>query len=565
MALILLFALIDFAAILAITIIHRPWMNYAFTHFSYYIILALTLTWALCLVNLAVEKKANLTLFFRTYWRGIAFSLALATLVFVSVPKYFRVLSDETNLLSVAKSMTYERQVRNITEGRWYYEMFWPTASSTEKRPFLFPFFTSLMHTFFGYRVANVFALNYVVLSITLFLLYLLIRFYLGELLAFASLILVVAQPVFSLSATSGSYELFNLLFILASLISLRFFLRNPNSQAFVVLVFNLVMLANVRYESGLFLLVTALVLCFSGYMRSSFFKPSLVLVPFLLLPLIWQRIIMLNEPDPNFSGSWLSALKFHYAWKNTVLFFKYILDCSGHWGYAGIVNAAGLLAVVYFLVFLLIGPQGLNKRQEKPVLLMTSVISIFVLFGIAIIYQGGINDHPMQGRLYLPILIVLSVLPIFFFAQIVKDHHKLSIPVFIGALIIFIYYHPMAVEDRLTNNLMIIREFRYVDDFLKKNADKNSLIICGRPGQIEVYNYGAISYTTANQEASTLLRQYKNHLFSSIYVIQSISYQTNSPLQDNIVDSRYSLETVSELQMLGSYYFRISWVRPPQ
>ena len=111
----------------------------------------------------------------------------------------------------------------------------------------------------------------------------------------------------------------------------------------------------------------------------------------------------------------------------------------------------------------------------------------------------------------------------------------------------------------------MIIREFRYVDDFLKKNADKNSLIISGRPGQLVVYNYGSISYNTANHDAANILTQYKNHLFSTIYAVQSISYSTKNPLPDNMIDSRYQLEPVSELQIIGSYFFRISKVKIPE
>jgi len=113
-----------------------------------------------------------------------------------------------------------------------------------------------------------------------------------------------------------------------------------------------------------------------------------------------------------------------------------------------------------------------------------------------------------------------------------------------------------------LTNNLEIIREYRHVDAFLKKNADKGTLIICGRPGQLIVSNYGAISYSTANQEVSTVLEQFKNHLFSKIYVIQSISYKDKSPFKDEIIDPRYQFETVDELQVTGSYFLRISRVK---
>ena len=151
-----------FLVVLLITAHDRSWMYNAFTYLSYYIILALSATWALSLVNLYRYKKYNALIFIQQHWRGILASFLLTSVVFVSVPKYFRVLSDETNLLSVAKSMTFYKHVENITEGRWYYEMFWPTPTTgLEKRPFLFPFVVSLAHTLLGYHVENVFILNY--------------------------------------------------------------------------------------------------------------------------------------------------------------------------------------------------------------------------------------------------------------------------------------------------------------------------------------------------------------------------------------------------------------------
>lgn len=270
----------------------------------------------------------------------------------------------------------------------------------------------------------------------------------------------------------------------------------------------------------------------------------------------------MLSTVDSNLSGgSWIKAFQLEHAGQNTALFFKYILDVSGQLGYAGMINLIGIIAMVYFLAIFWIKRKEFSQ-SSRQVLLAACAVGMFVLFAVVILYQGGINDHPMNGRLYMPILIVLSVLPVCFLANVIKDRKRLAIPVLMGAVVSFIYYHPIAVEDRLTNNLVIVREFRYVEDFLKKNADKNALIICGRPGQLTVDNYGAISFETANQDINEILEQYNNRLFSTIYAIQAISYATRSPLEDNIIDPRYQLETVSELQMSGDYFFRISRVK---
>ena len=561
-----------FAVVLLLTFHDKAWMHNAFTYFSYYIVLALCAVWALSLIDLFRYKQSNGFRFLQQYWKGILISFLLASVVFVSVPKYFRVLSDETNLLSVAKSMTYSKNVQNITEGRWYYEMFWATPTTgTEKRPFLFPFFTSLVHNLLGYHVENVFILNYFALWAMLFLLFIAIQSSLGDLWAACGLILVVAQPVIDLSATSASFEIFNFLFIIASFLALRGFLNDPQHKTFIALVMTLIMLANVRYESILFLVIVLVVLGVTGRIKPKFFTQSFnyALAMFFLLPLIWQRVLLASESDSNLvGGSWVKAFSFENAQHNILLFFQYILQPSGQLGYAGVVNIAGIVALV------LLGLQVLFKKvtsslsaprnDTAQILLICSSTSLLVLFLIVIFYQGGINDHPLNGRFYIPILVAFSIAPIYFFANLFKDKQKLLAPVFIGCLVAFGFYHPVAVEDRLTNTLIIIREYKYVESFLKKNADKNTLVIWGRPGELIVSNYGAISYGTANQEVDTILGQFKNHLYSRIYAIQSIAYSNNAPLSDNVIDPRYKLDTIDQLQITGEYYFRISSVQVP-
>ena len=259
--------------------------------------------------------------------------------------------------------------------------------------------------------------------------------------------------------------------------------------------------------------------------------------------------------------GSWIKAFRLENARINITLFFKYILQASGQLGYAGILDMAGILALVLLaIVFLCKRKELLHK--DGLILLICSATSLLALFIIVISYQGGINDHPLNGRFYIPILVTLSIAPVYLLAHVFKNRQQWASCVLISSLAVFIFYHPVAVEDRLTNNLMIIREYRYLDNFLKKNADKNTLIICGRPGQLIVSNYGSVSYNTANMESNIILGQMRNHLFSKIYVVQSIAYSNKEPFKDNALNSNYHLETEDELQMTGNYFFRISQVK---
>ena len=430
--------------------------------------------------------------------------------------------------------MTFYKHTQLITEGYRYYEIFWPlTPGITEKRPFLFPFFVSLTHTLFGYRVENVFIMNFFVLWVSLFLLYLLVRAYLDEIWAYASIILVVAQPVICLSAASGSFEMFNLMFILISFLSLRHFLERSDSASFLVLALSLIMVMNSRYESILVLVTVMTLLFVFKYPKFQFLGESTVyaLIPFFVLPWTWQRILMVNIHDDLPGGTWVKAFGLHNITTNLPPFLRYAFDWSGHKGFAGAIDSMGVLAACYFLTMFFISYRKRVLDKKHIVLFLSMIVSIFLLLGIVLLYSDGlVTKHPMNGRFFIPFLTALSVLSVCSLAYVVKDASKLAFPVLLGSIVLFIYYHPVAVEDALTNNLIIIREARFVEDFMRNTADNRSLFITGRPGQLIVYNEGAIAFATANREKWAIQNQWSNHLYSNIFAVQEIAYKNLMP-----------------------------------
>jgi hypothetical protein len=416
-----------------------------------------------------------------------------------------------------------------------------------------------------GYHPNNVFVLNFFVLWAVLLALYLFIRSSLGELLAFAALILVVAQPLIALSATGGGFEMFNLLFMFISFAGLRYFLKRPGHTSFLFLLLSLIMLGNIRYESTLFFVIVMALLFAGRYIKAEFFARSTVygLVPFLFLPWIWQRIILLGQSDPGFrKGTWLQEFQWDSVSHNVPLFFQYILSLDGHLGYAGVLNLIGIVVAVYFVLLFLVRPKT-QWDKNRIVFWAACAGSIGVLLIGALLYHESIKAHPLNGRYYIPTLVVLSSLPVYFVAHFFKGRDRLAVPLLLAAAACFVYYHPVAAENKITNNLFIIREFRFVEDFLKKHAQPNVLVICDRPGQQIVSNYGAIHFRTANRDAKAILNHYNNRLINQIYVIQDVSYKTGQPLSAYTLNSKYELETMAETQINATYFLRISQARP--
>jgi hypothetical protein len=554
-------SLVSFISLLIYLVPRKELMESVFYNCSYYIVLALVLLWLFLLLRLWREKNPNLRTFFTRHGKAIAFSFLLTAITFISVTKSLRILSDETNFLSVSNSMTFEKKTRNLIEGIYHYERFVPYSWSVEKRPLLFPFFTSIIHTLTGQRAENVFVLNFAALWGALFLLYMLIRFYLSEISAYAALILVISQPMVALCATSGGMETLNLFFLAACFLILQYFLMAPSALLFSILVINLTMLSNVRYESGLFMFMILCLLGVRGYVKIDYLRLKwLAFLPFFFLSWILQRILTVNDSDIP-GGTWSNAFRLDFIYKNIIEFGRCVFNLYGDPGFAGLVNIIGAIATLW-LIFIFITNFNLFLKERQSFILIL-IISLFASFIVPLSYHDSISHHPLNGRFYLPVLTLFSILPVFILAQFIKETKHWVLLVI--AIFIFLYYHPVAIQDNLTKNLFIYREQGFVEEFLKKNADKNALIILGRPGQLVATRRGAIYFHTANKDVKNILQQHKNHLYSAIYVVQPIAYQGWKPMDYSVIDSRYNLKPMSELQINGEYFFRISKVIPSE
>ena len=526
---------------------------------SYYVMWLLVALWMCSLVTWIQSRGFDFLTLWRIYRRGLGVALALTTMVFVSVPKEMRILSDETNLLAVARSMTYEKRVENLTEARQYYDMYWVTSRSVEKRNLLYPFSVHLLHVVSGYRVENAFVLNFMSLLGVLSLLCVLTLPTFGFWGAVAVMLGLVAQPIVCLMATSTSYEVFNLLFVLISVVALRSFLSFPSKPAFSFLLFSLLMLANVRYESLIIGVVVMLIVLGAGAARPGLWTNAInAWAPMCLVPYLWQRLVMRTVPDSNLpQGSWIKAFGWEWFLPNLKVLGHDMFDWTGASGYAGALNIVGIGALMWFLIW-----YG-STRQPVPRAdrLFSVIVGAALTALLIIIIAYKIDVHPMNGRLYLPLLALLSVMVVDAGHRLVRGEIKFMGVVVLLLAISFCFYHPVAMEDRLSHTLLTNREHKQLTQFLAKTKMQDVLVISPRPGQLVPYGYGSISFFTANREQNMLLEQWRNRLYKRILVFQSISYQHKKPLAGQDLSEQFNLKTLQEFQNSPAYFIRVSEV----
>src|SRR5574337_701141 len=343
-----LFMIASATVMCAVILVRQDLFKELFSYGAYYLVFALFLVWLFALFQYVQQHNSN---FQNTIWahkNGIIVSVLITSIIFTSVKPMFRVLSDETNLVAVSKSMVYEKRTDNVTMGKWYYDNFYPLNREIEKRPLMFPFFLNIIHTFIGYRPENVFILNFFVLLALLYMIYLAVKDISSEMWAIVAVIFVASQPIVSQCATSGGFDLFATVFLLMCLLILYTFLNQPSAATFQLLWVSLLMLTNTRYEGILPFLIIMGFLAALNYVKSEYFKGGSAIIysltPLLILPVVWQRFLVQksveNPPDvPAFSWG-------HFI-NNNLSFLKSLVDFRFYLPYATLVNILGLAGLL--------------------------------------------------------------------------------------------------------------------------------------------------------------------------------------------------------------------------
>jgi len=549
------------AATYIITYLKPKLTEWLFSYTSYYIILVLIVSWVLALIYSFYTFRPDIRLFLKKYGRGILFSLLVAVIVFVSVPPFFRVLSDETSLAAVSKSMIYERRVDNVAMGVWSCGWFFPIARAMEKRPLVFPFFTHILHTISGYRAENAFVLNFMTLFFYLFIVYFLVKRRFGDIWGYSAVILVAAQPIVSQAATSGGFDLFSALFFLISFLCLRWFLKKPDADKLLLLCINMAVFSNIRYES--IAVSGTIVLCLSllGYMKSGYFKGwrSLVylFMPLFMLPFFWQRWLI--KPDIQFDNisNHGPAFSIGYLLNNNLAFFKTLIDFKFFLPYATLVNLIGIISVI-FLSYIFIKRRLYDKRYPRD-LMIAAACGLLALWTIYMSFHDGWATRPYVARYFVLYYTLFSLMAVTA-ASFLKIFYKKPAYLLLFSITVFMIYHPLSVQDRFSKMLTMPREYRFTTDFLNRanKESRNFIVVSLQPDLYTVQNFSAVDFSYANGN-DFVATGYNNHLFSDIYVIQQVECKTMKPVPAATLREGYNLQSVAELQEDALFFTRIS------
>lgn len=521
-----------------------------FAKSSFYFFNGLLVTWIYCFIQWRQSVYSTLPASSQAVALLSCFLLTL--IVWFGVEHTFKVLSDESNLMAISQSLTFDKTAYNHTMGRWYYDNFWPIANQIDKRPILFPYLLQLVHVIHGYSIENVFFLNSVFLFLFLYLVFILIYPIAGTLGGLAGLFFVLAQPILSITAISGGFDLFAcLLQFWVAFLVLQICIRE-NTKVRLLLWYSLILLVHARYENIVALPIVMGVLFVFGKFPLSEFKKHPYLYPLSLvfvIPRIWQFMMPQNYENP--SGT--PVIGYSNFIKHLPIFAENFVNFKFELPYATILNVAGTIIALVWLAFFIRNKKEILSSKYFPFALVLLGFA-FSELTITLSHHFGVFEHPTQARLFLVFVVTLSLSPFLIYSFYKKFP---GIYLLLAAVSLFLCYFPIAQENRFVNKLTIIRKTRWAYQFFDNLDKKNILVITDRPGIYTIRPMGAVDFNWAQMNVKMIQDDLERHLYDDAYVVEDVEYgKKRSQLSDH-----FELQTLFERQNTPEVYVRISKV----
>lgn len=543
--------LATFGALLAWSLISRVKMQMCFLKASYYIILVLLGWWAARGWQYLRAHHVQAGRIWRQYWHGIVIALVMTVVVASSVPVGFKTLSDETNLVSVSRSMLEHRDCRNVTMAANYYGQAHTIRYTIPQRPLVFPFLIHLYHLVSGYDYHNAFRLNLTVLFFLLAGVYIVFFRLADRITAAAAMLLVLSTPLVPIFATSAGFDLLNSVFLLFILLLVFVGLNDNSRTSPSFLWLSLIVFVNIRYESFLFATAVVFLLLVMGYIDGQKIRAcslELCATPLFLLPTIWQRLLTIKSIGSS-SGATFSIR--HLA-GHAQAFFKSLLDFGFYLPFPNLLIWASLLIYAFLLFWLIKNRGSLTVRRKKFAVIFA--VLFLLNFSFYLSYFWGRYDHPATARLFLFVSLILALGPVWL--RFVKPAW-LPGPLLLISGLLFVVYYPVAINSAFTDTLTLNRLTGQAIHYLAPYDRQDVMVVTERPGQYVAMGYGAVSFAYARKPA--FRHAVKRHLYPHVIVLQKIRYQDNLPAFQNRVADRFSLVKKKEVQISGRYFLRIS------
>ncbi len=565
---ILLLALLPWGALL----LEETQLEPLFANGAYWILTAYMLGLLSILGLVLQQKREPMLSFFQQRYRLLTGSLVVALLLSVMVVTshdvFFKTLSDETNLLSVSRSLLTQKKAYNVTEGVYYYQNFNISNQTLPKRPLLFPYLTHLLHIASGYDWQHPFWLNRIALLTLLWTLILTLGLRGQPGLGVGAALIVVSSPLFSIQANSAGFDFFSLcwLWFAVFLLALGMGKIWPGQHSSrLILYFGLwwaIGFVQIRYENAyltlgaisyyLFVHRPGLSKCFwVGSTKELLGKASILIMGSWLLALSqWQVSLNSNkfveradqtlfsvEHFPRNLKELVGALIHQESWNDQItLPYRPLV-----WLTLAVGMIWGLEVLwrnhpdLWLTLRKFIKKQwrhcwttGWDQTVAAKLTLLAFILAQQLLY---LLHFFGRATHPSSARFFLGLTLIGSLGLLALLQKFLPAQYRPVGILLVGTFLCLLYL-PQSQQGRFINQLLLNRETQHVYEVVLANPRRDILYIHDRPGQIVVLERGAVSIERASRELENYQQNLRQGLIQELFYLRKTDTPKNKDEQ---------------------------------
>lgn len=515
--------LVTSIAALAAGILPEPGSTeWAYHNLTWYFMLVAVAFFAVTLAR--IPAMAEIRTILREHYAAFLLAAGLVACAALFSPPEFKILADETNLLGVSMEMHEKMRTRLPLESMFFYHgMRTDISFKTEMRPAGFPFVLSLLHNLTGYRPGNVFILNLIFAWLSLLLLYALVTRRCRAEWGMVAMLGMAAFPVFVQCATSGGFEIFNLMLALAAFLLLDLHLAGKCPSSAVLSC--LVLLAYSRYESILALVFLVPVLLVGRSEENERGAAIAWVFPILLPPALWLRRItwdsarfQVDKLDEAFSSSnFMPNLEGYLRYFTSPVLCRFV---------GPLLLAAAITGGLFWLRRIV--DRGYPFLQRLYELALGGFFISHLAVRLFYTQGNPLNNYTARLTLiFIPALVLLAVFALKRLEARVKCMSALA-----GGLMVLMLLTswPAAAGNAGANYLTLYREFKWVARQLTEiGAGEDSIVVCARPNLYVPLRCSAVTPEYAQNNAAALLNMLKIRAYRRLILVENVNYSDSS------------------------------------
>jgi hypothetical protein len=343
-----------------------------------------------------------------------------------------------------------------------------------------------------------------------------------------------------------------------------RFYFRSPGTQGLDLFIFSAVLLAQVRYESILYVLVVpAVVICKWIQEKRitltwlSAFSPVLILTPLLV-----NKIFLSNTPFFQ-TGPGQEFISVHYLLNHAEVAMFYLFDLNFDSSNSVLLSALGIFGIAFF-VFLAgqkIKEWFLQRKADLVLAFIFVVTCVDTVVALCVFW--GDWDDPLVSRFSFPLQLSMVILTLRVTGEFLTSRPLPKWTLGIAGMWIVLFAAPSSARLYETNHSITAREYAWLFEYLAHKDPASTLTVAGSCIGPILHGMPAISIGSAKLGRWQLKTCLEEGIYREIIVLQRfrMDYNLGKFVEEgpDQLGVGFKLETIAEERFHPDMITRIS------